>query len=367
MKTKRFFPYGFVVLIVSFSSAFAEELHYLYRGTRVLGMGTAFTAVADDENALFFNTAGLGQQTDKLRIAILNPKMETSTNAISFIQDIVNLDGEDVTQATALLEKHAGEHQRVATDLFPHVIFNLMGVGVGLGVLGTAEVNLDIINAKRFPEFRTDTRATYGGVIGAGYRLPGSLDFMQLGMGLKLLSRKAVIKTFDAEELTKENYQIADELKDGFGYGYDFGLILYPEKLAFLKPAQFLKPTFGLSFQNAGDIEFDDAGKEVGNLAVGAAIRPDFWILKTTLAVDFNFLNELNRYDLSQLYHIGAEVRFPKILSLQVGTQQEAITGGFGLDLWFIEINGATYVEEIGAYAGQKPDRRYVLQLALAF
>lgn len=365
MKTKRLLQFLSIVVIVSFSSTFAEELHYLYRGTRVLGMGTAFTAIADDENSLFFNTAGLGQQRDKLRIAILNPKVEASADAISFVQDVLDLDGAEVSEATALLEEHTGEHQRVAADLFPHVIFNLMGVGIGLGALGVAEVNTDIINAKRFPELRTDTRATYGGVIGLGYKLPG--DLIQIGTGLKLLSRQAVIKTFDAEALTDENYDIADDLKDGFGYGYDFGLILHPGELGILKPVQFLKPAVGLSFQNAGDIEFGDAGKEVGNLAVGIAFRPNFWILETTLAADFNFLNELNRYDLSQLYHIGAEIRFPKILSLQVGTQQEAITAGIGLDLWFIEINAATYVEEIGAFAGQDPDRRFAVQLAWAF
>jgi hypothetical protein len=39
----------------------AEELPVFYRGVRPLGMGGAFTAVADDENAIFYNQANIGQ------------------------------------------------------------------------------------------------------------------------------------------------------------------------------------------------------------------------------------------------------------------------------------------------------------------
>ncbi len=37
----------------------AEEFPSIYRGIRPLGMGNAFITVADDENTLFYNPAGL--------------------------------------------------------------------------------------------------------------------------------------------------------------------------------------------------------------------------------------------------------------------------------------------------------------------
>src|SRR3990170_3935872 len=41
------------------AAAWAEPLPLFYQGVRPLGMGGAFTAVADDENAMFYNPAGL--------------------------------------------------------------------------------------------------------------------------------------------------------------------------------------------------------------------------------------------------------------------------------------------------------------------
>lgn len=41
--------------------AAAESYQGFHRGVRPLGMGGAFTAVADDHNAIYYNTAGLAQ------------------------------------------------------------------------------------------------------------------------------------------------------------------------------------------------------------------------------------------------------------------------------------------------------------------
>ena len=58
--------YTLIVLFLAASSAFPaafpfEEARPLYIGARALGMGNAFTAVADDATAGFWNPAGLIQ------------------------------------------------------------------------------------------------------------------------------------------------------------------------------------------------------------------------------------------------------------------------------------------------------------------
>ena len=50
-----------IALMVVASFAQARELPKFFEGVRPLGMGGAFTAVADDENALFYNPAGLAR------------------------------------------------------------------------------------------------------------------------------------------------------------------------------------------------------------------------------------------------------------------------------------------------------------------
>jgi hypothetical protein len=328
-------------------------------------MGTAFTAVADDENALFFNPAGLSETRERFRLTILNPKIQASKDAVNFAQDIVDLETDTTEEITEFLRPLVGDHEHISFDLFPHVLFRAFGAGVGIGILGNASVDADIVNPV-VPELETDIRATYGGVISAGYTLLGKM--LQVGTGIKILQRQSQIRTFTVDDIALEEgeeFDAIEDLENGTGIGYDAGIILHPAELTILAPAKFLNPAVGLSFQNIGDIDFGDAVKEIGNLAVGIALRPKLWILETTLAFDVNFLNELNTIDPSKLYHFGGEIRFPMVLAVQVGYQHGGVSGGISLDLWIFEIQGATYVEEIDEYAGQDPDRRYSLQLGL--
>jgi hypothetical protein len=60
-------------------------------------------------------------------------------------------------------------------------------------------------------------------------------------------------------------------------------------------------------------------------------------------------------------------MRFPKILSVRAGAYQGYATAGATLDFWLLRFDAATYAEELGLEAGQRPDRRYVVQLSLGF
>lgn len=61
------------------TSAFADEFYPLMRGARAQAMGNAFTAVADDEEAIFYNPAGLaGIKNFSLNLA--NTNVEASTD-----------------------------------------------------------------------------------------------------------------------------------------------------------------------------------------------------------------------------------------------------------------------------------------------
>lgn len=49
------------LIIVFYSSIANAEIPFFFEGTRPMGMGGAFTAVADDENAILYNPAGLAK------------------------------------------------------------------------------------------------------------------------------------------------------------------------------------------------------------------------------------------------------------------------------------------------------------------
>ncbi len=55
------------------------------------------------------------------------------------------------------------------------------------------------------------------------------------------------------------------------------------------------------------------------------------------------------------------------ILALRAGVNGGYLTGGIGLNLWIVSVNYATYAEELGAFSGQRADRRHILQASLGF
>lgn len=57
---KRFLKILFVLLLFTGTEAYGQLIHRPEVGARPLGMGGAYTAVADDANAIFYNPAGLG-------------------------------------------------------------------------------------------------------------------------------------------------------------------------------------------------------------------------------------------------------------------------------------------------------------------
>ena len=102
---------------------------------------------------------------------------------------------------------------------------------------------------------------------------------------------------------------------------------------------------------------------------VAVAINPNFWILGTTFALEWDDMgNRLGTdSDRGKRLHAGAELRFPKILSLRGGINQGYLAAGLSLNLWLINFVYATYAEEIGAGTGQRGDRRHLAQLIFGF
>ena len=51
------------------------------------------------------------------------------------------------------------------------------------------------------------------------------------------------------------------------------------------------------------------------------------------------------------------------LLSFQLGYNQRSLTLGTSFDIGILKIAAATYGEELGSYAGQRRDRRYLLSI----
>ena len=342
-----------VVLFQGVSVSFAEELPVLYRGIRPLGMGGAFLTVSDDENALFYNPAGLNDVKGFGGVGILNPEAGVSKESLDLYQDIQDVEGTDTTQVINLLRAHVGEHAHARAALFPHVYLH----NFAIGVLGQGTMDLEVRNPA-FPEVvsdvKLDTGVAVGGAIGLWDRT------LQLGVAAKYVQRDGIKRTFQPADIVVDFDPFADRVKAN-DVAFDLGIKF--------NPSVPLDPSLALVLQNITDLDFDTLGVIPQQLNVGVGIHPNFWILDNSLVLEVDDVTKQAGAD-NDFYkrvHMGAEVKLPMILALRVGVNQGYYTAGATVDFWILKLAAATYAEEVGAFAGQRADRRYVAQLSLGF
>ncbi|MDR1696347.1 MAG: hypothetical protein LBR69_06965 [Endomicrobium sp.] len=87
-KNKKIFlaAFGFMFFAAAVSFAAVKDDPIMIKGIRPMGMGGAFTAVADDENAFFYNPAGIAQRTGSL-FQIFNLNASVNTNTVDLAND----------------------------------------------------------------------------------------------------------------------------------------------------------------------------------------------------------------------------------------------------------------------------------------
>lgn len=359
----------FLILTTWFSgTVYAGELPIFYKGIRPLGMGGAFTAVADDENAMFYNPAGLNGIKGFGGVSILNPYVEASKNIKPFYNDVKNLadaSGADQTRlASQLLEDWLGKHLHLRAGMFPNVTMH----NFGIGFLGQASFDGEVHNPLSGPGPRgRGTLEVRGGydlalVASGAYGFTVMNNPLMVGVTGKLINRRLLDKAYTTRDLVEQNgIDLSGDLKNGNGIGFDLGAI-------YSLPV-FLEPAVGLSLQNIGDVNMGDAGKLEQQLNLGAALHPPIGFGKLLVAFDIvDLTNQLGEdHDLAKRLNLGLEYKLPVILALRAGLHQGYPSYGLTADLWFMKLSYAYYIEEIGAYAGQLPDRRNMAQISFGF
>lgn len=354
-----------LMVMVSAVPSDAAEMTSLYRGVRPLGMGDAFTALANDENAVFYNPAGLGH-VDEWRVNILNPKMEIGQSTLDFYSDASNLKSGDTVGATNLLRKYVGKHLYANVSVYP----NFTKKNFSVGGFGGGSLNAEV-NTPTYPTMTADMSMTGGATLGLARQWME--DRVSLGVSAKYLVRQRAIKTFTPIDFASSNtsYDFSKNAVNGSGVGIDLGGVYsFPNMPDW-------KPRVGAALQNIGDVDFGkvtNAGKNVDNKAfmslnVGGAVTRKLWIMDTTFAADYRDLanNTSNDSDMAKRLHLGVEAKFPRLLSLRAGINQGYPSFGVGISLWLVKFDYAYYSEEVGAYAGQREDARHVAQLSIGF
>ena len=356
-----------------------REYPYLYKSTRAMGMGGAYTAIGGRVDTLFYNPAGLSNiPKDKgWEMNILNVSAEVNKNALSFTRDMQNaFDTGDLNNSGSstddqqiainnVFNRYLGENLHLRVADFTSFGKNFDSMAFGIGALGSAR--LDAIPHQGFgPEGLLELNAdvTYGAV--GGVSLPLGSGFF-LGASAKFLHRESVVHNFTPPELVgnKDNFDrfFTDELrKKGDAVGFDAGAIWK------FSQDSWWRPSAGLSVLNIGDLDFKDAGKIPMTVNVGFAVNPRITTFRSLL-IGVDYVDITKNYDqdkdMAKRIRYGAELQLldinPVELSMRAGMYEGYPTFGADLRLFTFMFSYAMYSEEVGAYAGQDKDTRHLL------
>lgn len=332
----------------------AARIKRYNESVRALGMGGAFTAVADDENALFYNPAGLSR-IDEWSMGVINPMVEVNAHMQDFYDDFKDVDTDNTQEVTDLLRKHLGDTAHARFTLFPYFAAQNFAVGV----LARGDLNVTPHNAAN-PEAEIDSDASVGLHVGYGREYKGFSG----GVGVKYIQGQSLERTYEAADIASDDFgdMVEDDMESDSGLGVDLG--------AMYKFDTFLEPRVALAVINAVEPGINDSDfyKRQINLGFSATYNwADF--VSLTGAVDLVDVatNLGDDDDYAKRLYMGLEAKLPMILSLRCGLHQGYFTVGATADLWVLKLSYAHYYEEMGAKVGDHADERHVAQLSLGW
>ncbi len=348
--------YGFLFVFPGLSNtAFSGELIELYRGARAQAMGNAFVAIADDEEAIFYNPAGLaGTQKHILNYMALD--LSTSTDLILSYQEglsaFKNLSGDS-------LNVIIGKNIFARSQFAPSFLMPNFGVAAIVdGQFAIESQNKALPQLTLGYQTTNGIQAGYGISLNRGFRRKGDLRF---GIAAKILWRRGGYHLLPLLSLISLSQNTIKELSGSYerGIGLDFG-----GQYLFNFTNHF-SASLGVAYTDVGDTYFGGQADTIkGNLTAGMALQYSLKLSKITFAYDFRHI--LNETDWRKKSHIGVEVAVP-FLSIYGGINQVNLTYGASFDAWLFKITVLSFAEELGSFVHQDSMRQWLVKTALKF
>ncbi|MGK5090589.1 hypothetical protein WDW89_01085 [Deltaproteobacteria bacterium TL4] len=345
-------------------SAYADEPDYIRQSIRARGMGDAFTAVANDEMALYYNPAGLRSVTHNMYY-LLGGSLTTNQDTASLGDDTIS-ELADITGRKILIEQDLSALS-ITTSRWAYSIFQ--------NFVLDATVHNPVV-----PFFEVKGFAQVG--VLAGFAL-SYLDYkLDIGVGIKAINRsgiretlhitdEAIIKAIDDNETS----DLIDKFSSTNATALDVGGIYNIDSISnfHTKLAAVVKNIGGLDFGNAGNIPT--------TIDVGISSESELQGFDITLAADYADVTNAKGFaeDTFTLINLkmGAEIAYLKaynghhMLSFRVGRNGPYNTAGLTINLpWLIiipKIDVAVWSQEIGDFAGDKEDKRISAQLSFIY
>jgi len=370
------------------------ELRRPVQGIRNLGMGNTGIGLSFDENALFYNPAGL-VGVDKILVGF--PFLfEVSEDSVSIVNEISKLSGSSTTADVVELLMGKRVHFRNLIDLnviMPLGLEQQFGDLMTFGAAGGYETQFDL-QVRNPVSIEIDFGFRLDRITNLGFGMPVARGRWLVGAGVETVERCDIpLKTITfGEVLSNTNLSSSfgscelTDLKRAQTFNFGFQRRL--------ETASAMKMIWGMSAYNVGGLKFKRSDNETNpsdqnlELSTGLSWQPYWGPVRMLYAIDLRDLTMKHADDtycqskkgtdcIWKRLHIGTEFGFFPIdsgastFAVRAGFNQGYFTYGFEFNPFiffrFLNIQYAVYKTETGNQIGDRPDKRRVLQINLGF
>lgn len=339
----------------------ADDDQRIYHSAYYLGRGDTGLAVADDQEAIMYNPAGIAQGKGIYkRTILLSPMVEVSDDARNLASEL-NQDNSDIP---AVLRKRVGKNEHIGIYNLTALVLRRAAIGVVSGAttdiliykspknggLESVDANLRQTNGATFSlaESFLDERILVG----------GTFKYLQRGQA------KFSANVTDADAL--KDLKASDLYGAGTGTSTDLGVMF--------KGKNRIEPAFGLVAHNVGGTKFTplssttpkpDALKQTIDL--GFALQPGTKLSKFRLLGEYWDATNALSIDPYKKIHLGAELSIRDVVGFTAGMSQGWSSGGIYIDLYLLRLDTGIYIQEVAERVGVRPDKRLFLRLTAGF
>ncbi len=346
-----------------------------YLGSRPLGMGEAFIALADDYNGLFYNPAGMARLNSPMDAGVgIKLDLGDLFGMAGSALDIFDMHGENMQSLEGMAEDPTlvddlmmYDRRPVGFGTLPEMHFAArttdpdfpLGIGGAWFLHSQGEFSLDkgiyIPNGKA--AVRTDLV----------FRVAGAVDVwpgLSVGVAPIMATYSFIEQGIGMEEVQTVsdtlNRKIDDEAgriyEPGFGFGVSVG-VLYDIVPTELRIGAVVDNLF---------LEINDdpvpASYSVGLAYLPAIFRNQGLLRHMNLALDWRDIGS-QKPILTNL-NFGGEMDLT-LARLRGGFKGGYPTFGLGINLFIMQMEFTSWADEKGLYAGQWEDRHYLLAFRL--
>jgi hypothetical protein len=362
----RLFKFVAFLLILAPLTARAELIRNYMEGTRPVGMGGAFLAVADDHNAIWYNPAGLGfMRNVSFNLVDITLGVDSVDTLNRFTNAVFNNDFENILRSDRQFNRFYVRPTFMGR-YFAFSIYQSLNSFVNMSNLDTLDLNVDMFSYNDI-----------GAIAAVGYPL---LPNFSLGASVRVFARTGVDATLTSQSLLNElalsqstdvTSAVYNSLSRLMGTGWAVGA-----NLGFLfkvpVPQGYPEIKIAGTMEDFADTEFRDLGTER---------RPPN--MKRTLNLGLSFKNRLSNGD-TLTFAFDARRNFESLpffkrayAGIEYRNRYFGIRGGlyqanptFGISIEtppHTRIHLSTYAAALDSTLWGESQRWYVMQLIIGF